>query len=97
MNNKMEANGYVVLFENVKSRVGSDDVALAIVEQVSKDARVERMNAGNGNSHTSRASSGVLGDQPATAKQLGYLTKLGVDFGEGLTKQQASNLIDAHS
>lgn len=93
----MEANGYVELFENVKSRVGSDDVALAIVEQVGKDARVERMNVGNGNSHVSRADSGVIGDQPATEKQLGYLKKLGVEFGEGLTKKQASNLIDLHS
>lgn len=91
----MEANGYVELFENVKAKVGSDEVALAIVEQVGKDERVERMQSGSG--HASRAESGVVSDQPATEKQLGYLKKLGVEFGEGLTKQQASALIDAHS
>ena len=43
----METNGYVQLFEEVKARVGSDEVALAIVEQVGKDTgRVPR--AGNG-------------------------------------------------
>lgn len=57
----MEANGYVELFEDLKARVGSDDVALAIVEQVGKDNRVERMQAGTG---SGRNGNGVRnGDQ----------------------------------
>ena len=87
----MEANGYVELFEEVKARVGSDEVALAIVEQVGKDNRVERMQSGNG----SRNANGVRnGDQSAPEKQIGYLKKLGVEVSAGLTKKQASELID---
>ena len=86
----MEANRYVELFEDLKTRVGSDDVALAIVEQVGKDNRVERMN-----SLRAVNDSGIAnGEQPATEKQIGYLKSLGVEVSAGLTKKQASGLID---
>lgn len=89
----MEASGYVQLFEEVKTRVGSDDVALGIVEQVGKDARVEKMHSAdrvNGNGVNN-------GEMPATKKQLGFLKKLGVEVTPGLSKRQASELIDMHS
>ena len=87
---EMEANGYVELFEDLKARVGSDDVALAIVEQVGKDSRVERM-------RSSVVQNGTNGEQPATGKQIAYLKALKVDVSEGLTKSQASELIDQHA
>ena len=84
----MEANGYLELFERVKAKVGSDEVALAVVEQVGKDNRVEKM-YGNG----TKGNGAGNGDVPATEKQIGYLKSLGVEVLAGLTKKQASELI----
>ena len=87
---EMEANGYVELYEELKAKVGSEDVALAIVEQVGKDNRVERM-------RSSVVQNGTNGEQPATEKQIAYLKVLNVEVSEGLTKSQASELIDQHA
>ena len=46
-----KANEYVQLFESIRSRVGNDDVALAIVEQIGKDHRVEQMRNGRSGSY----------------------------------------------
>lgn len=71
----------------------SEDVALAVLQEIGKDGRVERMSVrvpqgGNGFGN---------GDVPATEKQLGFLTRLGIEAKEGVTKMQASNLIDART
>ena len=84
MGSKLE--NYIEAFENLKNRVGSADVALALTQEIGKDGRVERMR-GNGNS---RATSSVA----ATPKQLGLLKHLGVSVPAGLTKAGASVLID---
>ena len=78
---------YAQLYEQVKSRVGSDEIAAVILDQVGKDGRVERMNG----SFDARQSGS--GDQ-MTRKQFGMLKHLGVDIPENCTKQRASELID---
>ena len=86
MEMETNANNYLQVFEELKNRVGSADVALALTQEIGKDGRVEKMR-GNGNS---RATSSVA----ATAKQIGLLKHLGVSVPEGLTKAGASELID---
>ena len=82
---------YLKLFEKVRDEVGSDEVAMAIVEQVGKDHRVTMMHGAKLNPETTSSGSG---DTSATGKQIGFLKALGVEIPEGLTKQRASELID---
>ncbi len=88
MNQKLEE--YLDLFETVKARVGDAQVACEIVNQVGKDNRCALMRDGGvGQAVMSRDPDG-----PATRKQIGFLRTLGVAIPEGLTKRQASELID---
>ena len=96
---KMEQTGldkYVKLYSELQSQGLSEEVVIAMLQEVGKDSRVERMQAGNG--QRAGNENGVRnGDMPATEKQLGYLKKLGVEVSAGLTKRQASELIDANA
>ena len=79
---------YADAFEKAQARVGDGELASLIVQQIGKDLRTSQIqntsgNSGNGN-----------GEQTATPKQLAYLKRLGVPFEEGISKQQASELID---
>ena len=90
---------YVELLSELRQQGLEEQTAIAVLEQVGKDKRAAMISRerGNGNGF-GQASKGVVnGDVPATEKQLNYLKVLGVDTDEGLTKQQASNLIDEHS
>ena len=89
-----KANDYVQLFESIRSRVGNDDVALAIVEQLGKDHRVEQMRNGRSGSFGVNGTNGSS-EQAATEKQIAFLRDLGVSVPAGLTKVRASELIDA--
>ena len=80
---------YLELFGKVRSEVGDDQIALGILQELGKDSRVERMRLSQ-----ERVEARTNGDEPATGKQIGYLKFLGVQIPEGLTKQQASELID---
>ena len=83
----MDVENYVKVFEQVKSRVGSDEVAAVILDQIGKDARVAVMNGSFG----ARKSSSR---DEMTAKQFGMLKHLGVEIPDGCSKTRASELID---
>ena len=95
---------YVIQFEAIKHRVDDDQVAAVILEQIAKDARTERIAATrNGNGANGGRSSGNGADTngtengngaAATQKQRGYLKDLGVKVPKGLTKHEASKLIE---
>lgn len=70
--------------ESHVKRVNDDHVASVIVQELAKDARMSKPRP---------ASGGQNG--PATDKQLEYLRNLGVTIPAGLTKQEASSMIDA--
>ena len=59
-------------------------VAIAVMQEVGKDRRMQEMKAERRNNN----------NEPATAKQIGYLKKLGMNQGTGITKIEASKLID---
>jgi len=77
-------NLYLEALEEARKRVGDEQVAIAIIHEVAKDVRMERMRMER------EASNG----QPATPKQLEYLKSLGVSAPEGVTKKEASRMID---
>ena len=75
---------YLEVFQEVKQRVNNDQVATAIVQELAKDARmVQQRNQDAGQTDS------------ATSMQIEYLKKLGVTIPMGLSKQEASGLIDS--
>ena len=80
--NKLE--GYFELFEEIKGRVKDDILARAILCEVSKDRRMEQI----------REEREIKNGEQATARQLQFMKKLGIEIQPGITKQQASSLID---
>ncbi len=82
---------YLEVYERVHTVVKSAEVVAAIIEQVGKDTRCGWLMASEGNGSNGGS------EQPATEKQLGYLKSLGVEIPEGLTKKEASELIDQHA
>lgn len=79
----------------MKARVGNEEVAVVLVQEIGKDGRVERMRFGPSVNAYTRLDAN--GDQPATGKQIGFLKRLGVEISQGLTKEHASALIDQHN
>ena len=75
---------YLSLFEEIRRRVSDDRIAQAILSEVAKDRRMEEM----------REERELRNGEPATTRQLQYLKNLGVEVTPGLTKKQASILID---
>ena len=83
MNEKI--NYYVSLLEQIKQQVSDSETAIAILQQIGKDSRMEKIQ--------SKQASENSKDEPATSKQLGFLKDLGVEIKPGLSKQEASDLI----
>jgi len=84
--------GYVQAFEQVRQRVGDDQVAMAIVSEIAKDTRAANIRA----ERQANRASDPDGDanEPATVRQISYLKTLGVRMPDKLTKQEASAMID---
>jgi len=80
---------YVELLEDVKKRVGDERSALAIVQEVNKDRRMAQIREEREHGFVAE-----METEPATVRQVKFLEKLGVDIPKGLTKQEASSLID---
>lgn len=89
---------YLDAYGAARDRVGDDLVAVAVMQEIAKDRRMVRISQerngsygnGNGNGHDDNGS----GDGPATKKQINYLKRLNVEFPEGISKKEASALID---
>lgn len=76
--------GYLALFGAIAEKIDNDAVAIAILQEVSKDRRSQQM----------QGERSEKDNRPATAKQKDYLRKLGIAFPENLSKAEASALID---
>lgn len=81
---------YFRLLEHIrfKYKVG-EETALALLHEVAEDLRAQAKQEGRGPVRET-----VEGEEPATDRQLQYLKRLGVNPKEGLSKQEASGLID---
>ena len=82
---------YLQIFEQVNTVVKSAEVASAIIEQIGKDTRCEWLMNGRSNGNGNGRGNG---DEPATEKQLGFLKTLKVEVPAGVSKREASRLID---
>lgn len=86
MNQSMMAKveKYLELFQQIRNKVGDDIVARTVMQEVAKDRRMEEI----------REERELRNGEPATTRQLQYLKRLGVETTPGLTKKQASLLIE---
>jgi hypothetical protein len=78
---KKSIDQYVELYDAIQEKTPSDEVAIAILQEIGKDKR-------------SKISAEVRGDGPATEKQKNYLKDLGVEFDDSITKKDASDMIE---
>jgi len=79
---------YVELFDEISEKADNDNVAVAIFQEMCKDRRVEQMKQErNGNG-------GQKKDELASEKQKNFMKKLNLEFPEGISKKEASILID---
>ena len=79
MSNRVE--GYIQLLERVRASVKDDATAIAIIDQVGKDFRVERMRS-NGQVST------PIDSAAATSKQIAFLARLGVPVSAGISSRK---------
>lgn len=77
-------DSYLNLLDVIKARTADERTAVTILQEISKDRRMEKIK------QEREASNG----QPATEKQKKFMSKLGIDFPRNVTKQEASALID---
>ena len=75
---------YLELLNVIKSKATDEATAVTILGEIAKDERVDQM----------REEREIRNGEPATRRQLEYLKALGVQVKPGLTKREASMLID---
>lgn len=89
----MEAQYYLNLFQALVRKIQNlsnfeqekaVQIALAIMQELSKDRRVEEMKKEREKAR----------EEPATGRQLAYLKVLGANVKSGITKQEASEIIE---
>lgn len=77
-------DGYLQLFDGIRARVDDERTALALLQEISKDRRMEEIQKEHENQR----------QKPATEKQKRFMEKLGIKYPKNVTKQEASVLID---
>jgi hypothetical protein len=82
---KVKLDSYLQLLDEISEKTNDESTAVALLQEISKDRRMERIREEQGFKN---------GDQPATDKQKKFMTRLGIEFTDDITKKQASFLID---
>lgn len=77
-------DAYVKFLDGIVGKVKSEAVALGLLQECARDRRMEEIRRERDRSN---------GDA-ATERQIAFLRDLGVEIEPGLTKRQASQLID---
>ena len=91
---KAKLEWYGELYDQAFERVNVSDAACVLVQQVGKDLRMARINAGS-DENSSDVKQVINSDAPATEKQLALLRRLGVkEIPEDLRRGDASEMID---
>jgi hypothetical protein len=81
---KGKFDSYLELFNEIKQRTQDERTALSLFQEISKDRRMDEM----------RKERNSRNDLPATEKQISFLESFCVPIPVGLTRKQASNLIE---
>lgn len=85
---------YGDIYERALERVSTSDAACVIVQEIGKDSRQARINAGS-DENLSGVKRVINGDEPATDKQRDFLKRLKVkDVPADLNRADASEMID---
>ena len=79
---------YAAVFSKIRENVKDDQAAALILQEVARDARAQQMR------EERQAERQARNGEPATPKQLDFLNVLEMPIPEGLTKLEASALID---
>ena len=72
---------HIELYDAIQEKSPSEEVAIAILQEIGKDKRSQMF---------AETRDGEL----ATEKQKNYLRDLGVEFGDSISKKQASDMIE---
>jgi hypothetical protein len=76
--------------------VADERLATILLQEIAKDLRMDRIDESrNGNAKGNGQVNAR--EVPATEKQIAYLKSLGVKLRGGLSKKEASRLIDEHN
>ena len=75
---------YLELFQEIRGKVDDERTALTLLQEVSKDRRMEQI----------REEREMKNGEPATTRQLQFMKKLGIEIPPGITKKQASLMLD---
>jgi hypothetical protein len=75
---------YVELLEEIKTHTENSQEAVGILGEIRKDQRMQQP----------QQKRVVNGNLAATENQIAYLKRLGAEIPEGLTRQEASQMID---
>lgn len=75
---------YLEVLNEIKGKVEDEGSAVRILSEIAKDERMDQM----------REDREMMNGEPASMRQLQYLKTLGIQIAPGLTKKQASKLID---
>ena len=94
-----DAEPYIEMFETIRNRVGDDDIAVAVMHELSKDRRMAAIRAERQAKleafQPERPSyKPGTGSRPASKKQLDYLKDLGITPRVNMTSEDASQAID---
>jgi len=74
-------NYYVELYDMIQEKSPSEEVAIAVLQEIGKDKRTKEI-------------AEISDDGIATEKQKNYLKDLGVEFEDSITKKEASDKIE---
>jgi len=83
-NTQARLDEYMELLGEIRQKTDCETTAVSLLEEISKDRRMEEM----------RQEKEAKNSVPATDRQKKFMHKLGIDFPETVTKQEASLLID---
>ena len=79
-----KVDSYIELYDSIREKCESDSAAIAIFQEAGKDRRSEQIREERENKN----------HEPATDKQKRFMKSLGIDFPVGVTKKEASALLD---
>ncbi len=83
-NIQTKVDGYLDIFQDIRRKTSDDKIALALLQEVSKDRRSDEI----------KQEKELRNNQPATEKQRKFMDSLGIKYPKSVTKQEASVLID---
>ncbi len=75
---------YVEVYDEIREKTESDSAAVAILQEMGKDQRSKQI----------REEKATVNHEVATEKQKRFMKRLGISCPAGVTKKEASALID---